>query len=330
MSPTGLKLRIGAFLVAAAALFVGSLLFFGLTDVFEKKARFVSFFSESVRGLNEGSRVRFRGVQIGEVTAVRLSLGDQSTGNGIPVIYEIDVTRVRNKLGLTVDLSSEETYRNALRDGLTAKLDNESILTGQLYVDLNFRPGPKDHKPWILKDGLKVIPTVPSLLSNVTDEATKIIDNVSKIDFPGLSKNLDKLLVRLDKTLADLDLKKTTENLDGTLAAVRSLVESGEVRKLADRVGGAADAIRDLGTDLADGKGAIGKPLAASLADLSRTLDSIESASVSVERLMESGTGPVAQVERTLTQLQRTTESFQSFLEFLRRHPNALIFGKEP
>ncbi len=330
MNQQKLKFRIGLFLLLAITLFVGSLFFFGLTSFFEKKTNFVSFFNESVRGLNKGSAVRFRGVEIGQVREIRLSLDDGTTLMGIPVIYEIDISRLQNKLGVPVDISLKEHYENAVRDGLTAKLESSSMVTGQLYIDLNFRPqSAKGEAPRILNGNLHYLPSVQSLLSDVTDQLLKIIGDISKINFPEISSNLNETIVTLDSVLESFESEKTAKNLNETLLSVQSFLGSGDVKGLIEDFGAAAGSVDELMTNLSTGKGALGEPLAATLKQMSDTATALDQISTNFTRILESNTGPVADLERTLAEIRDTATALQSLLEFLRRHPNALIFGKQ-
>jgi len=331
MKPAALKFRIGVFMIAAATLFAGSLFFFGLTTVFDKKARFVSFFPESVRGLQVGSRVRFRGVMVGQVTDIRLSLGAEVTGDGIPVIFEVDRNRLKSKLGVEQDLSSQKVYEDAIRDGISAKLDTESLLTGQLYVDLDFRPGSSTGQtPWTIGKDMRVIPTVPSLLSNVTSEALSIVKDVSQIDFSGLSENLNKLIVRVDQSLAAIDPAKTSKNLNETLEAVRNLASSEEIETTLSSLQKTLGEFTTLAGNLRSGTGPVGEPLANSLSQLAKATNSVDQMTKSLAGVTESIDGPIDQLESTLIEFKRAARSFQGLIDFLRRNPNALLFGKEP
>jgi len=318
------------FLFSAIFLFTGSLFFFGLTDIFEKKSYFVSFFSESVRGLSTGSIVRFRGVEIGQVNEVKLSLGPDITGEGIPVTYELDISRLQNKLGVTTDLTSEDYYHNAIKDGLSAKLDSGSILTGQLYIDLDFRPNQvKKTQPWVIKDDLFYIPSVPSLRSNVTDQMLKIVNDISQIDFPGLSTNLNNLLISLNSVAVDFKASDVPENLNATITSVRTLLDSGDLQKMLNQITQTAGTLDGMISDLNDGQGSLGGPLAKTLSNLATTMASFDKASMDFANLIRSADGPVAGLEQTLNEVQQTMAALQSLLDFLRRHPNALIFGKQ-
>ena len=331
MKPTALKFRIGIFVIAAAALFVGSLFFFGVTTVFDKKARFVSFFPESVRGLQVGSRVRFRGVTVGQVTDIRLSLGGDVTGAGIPVLYEVDSNRLKTKLGVEKDIGSEKVYKDAIKDGISAKLDTESLLTGQLYIDLDFRPDSSGRqKPWTIDGDMRVIPAVPSLLSNVTAEALAIIKDVSEVDFSQLSKDLNQLIVRIDQSLKAIDPGRTADNLNKTMIALQNLANSGEIETTLTSLQKTLGELSGLAGSIRSGKGPVGEPLVDSLTRLAQATESVERMAQSLSGATENIDGPITELESTLIEFKRAARSFQSLLDFLRRHPNAILFGKEP
>lgn len=330
MSQQALKFKIGLFVFLALSLFVGSLFFFGLTSFFEKKTSFVSFFNESVRGLNKGSLVRFRGVEIGQVQDIRLSLGGDATLIGIPVTYEIDVSRLQNKLGVPVDISNEDTYEKAIRDGLTAKLSSSSMVTGQLYIDLNFRPTAEaPPKARIFEGDLHYIPAVPSLLSDVSDQLVGIVNQISHINFIQISEHLNDMIVSVDKTVETINSQGTVEKVNDLLASMNQTLMSDDFKNLLAQLGGTAGTMNDFMKNLNTGKGALGEPLANTLNQMAETAKSLDEISQNFARLIESNTGPVADIERTLGDIQEATIAFQSLLEFLRRHPNALIFGKQ-
>jgi len=330
MNPKALKFRIGLFLFLALALFLGSLFFFGIAGFFQQKTRFVSFFNESVMGLNKGSLVRFRGVEVGEVTEVKLSLDNGATHLGIPVIYEIDISRLQNKLGVPVDISKKEPYENAIRDGLSAKLSNSSFVTGQLYVDLNFRPKTVGKtEPGIINGDLHLVPAVPSLLADVSDEMVSIIRQISQINFVDLSKNLDHLLTSSNQLVEDFAKQGVPKNLNATLTSIHNFIDSDDLHQLTGQMAGAAGSLTELFSNLNTGKGALGKPMAETLEQMADTAQSFDQISRNFAQLIEGNSGPVADFERTLNEIEEATIAFQSLLEFLRRHPNALIFGKE-
>ena len=81
---------IGVFVLGAILIAIGAVLFFGSADLFAKKQTYVSYFTQSVSGLQTGSNVKFKGVNIGKVTRVLLGIGGKDQPVYAKVFYEVD------------------------------------------------------------------------------------------------------------------------------------------------------------------------------------------------------------------------------------------------
>ena len=147
-------LAIGGFLSGALVLLVVGVLLFGGDNLFKEKNSYVSFFDSALNGLNVGAPVKLQGVQIGNVKEISLEI-DTVTGEIFkPVVIEIDPRLLRDFSGGEQHISHtqqqmmEDTQR-LIDAGLKARLETQSLLTGLLYVDLNFYPeksGRMNHK----------------------------------------------------------------------------------------------------------------------------------------------------------------------------------------
>jgi paraquat-inducible protein B len=137
---------IGAFVLGAIVLAIGAVVFFGSASLFAKKQTFLTYFDQSVSGLAIGSNVKFKGVTVGKVSKVLLSVRGDEEPSYVKVFYEIDTDLVVKNLGANVDLFSRSQHEKAVENGLRAKLDFESLISGQLYVSIDrfvTRPLPK-------------------------------------------------------------------------------------------------------------------------------------------------------------------------------------------
>ena len=135
---------IGAFVLGAVALIVIAILVFGSGRLFRQTREFVLYFEHSVNGLRIGAPVKIKGVEIGSVKDIRLLVGQGTAGDKIPVIIEIDLKKLTRR-GATVAAETAvdpEAMQKVIVDrGLRGQLDMESLVTGLLYVALDFFPG---------------------------------------------------------------------------------------------------------------------------------------------------------------------------------------------
>src|SRR5260370_36743133 len=91
---------IGVFVLGAILIAIGAVFFFGSADLFAKKQTYVSYFAQSVSGLQTGSNVKFKGVNIGKVTRVLLGVGKDQPAY-TKALYQIDQTVCVRDFGVT-------------------------------------------------------------------------------------------------------------------------------------------------------------------------------------------------------------------------------------
>jgi len=185
-------------------------------------------FNESVRGLTRGAPVEFRGIQIGEVADVRAQIDLKTFKFSVPVTINLDPRRLGvNVLGLKagVDL---DTMRRKLIDslvshGVRAQLRTGNLLTGALYVALDFFPG----SPAVTVDWSRTpvqLPTIPGQLQVTEATVENIIKKVDKMPLQEIGDNLRKALADLDQTLVAAD--RTLASTDRTLVSARGTIDN--------------------------------------------------------------------------------------------------------
>ena len=108
-------------------------------NAYTKKIKFIVFFDSSVRGLNRGAPVEFKGIKVGSVLDIRLEFDAEDSSFRIPVLIEIEPQRIIEK-GSPETESSYVTLNRLVERGLRARLQTGSLLTSQLYVELDMHP----------------------------------------------------------------------------------------------------------------------------------------------------------------------------------------------
>jgi paraquat-inducible protein B len=188
----------------------------------------VLYFDQSLRGLSPGAVVDFRGVALGEVRQVGIEFDRERQKFTMPITVDLYPGRLGK--GFMEAMEREDGGQRALTAmvgrGLRAQLRNGNLLTGQLYIALDFFPGAR--KATIAQQGDQlVLPTIPGQLDELQSQISRIAGKLDKIPFDEIGANLNRTLVQANATLARLDGKVLPE-MQGTLAAARATFASAE------------------------------------------------------------------------------------------------------
>ena len=163
MRRTANKSLIGAFVVGGIVLFVVGFILVGAGSFSRLKPNAIGYFQDSVSGLDIGAPVKFRGVTIGKVSQVLLRTANQSpTDYSVPVVMEFTPDLLTRR-GLDQALLDKSGLRTSIEKGLRAKLQPQSIITGVLYIELDYLPdtpyqlrdlrGQLGHARWVDRSG---------------------------------------------------------------------------------------------------------------------------------------------------------------------------------
>jgi paraquat-inducible protein B len=203
---------IGLFVLGAVALAVVGLVLLGAADLFTRGTSYVIHFDESLKGLRRGAPLAFQGVDIGQVTEIK-AIYDGPTGEvRVPVTVEVRPGSVALGNGTT---GSGAAMNGLIERGLRARLDVQSLLTGQLLVALDFFPPPAGEPPRPLVPG--EIPSVPSTLAALQ----RTVDG-TLMEVPEITRALKRVATGLEGFLSD----RNRDSLQEALAALARLAES--------------------------------------------------------------------------------------------------------
>ncbi len=212
---------IGAFVAGAVALGVSAVLVFGGGELFRAKQEYVLYFEGSIKGLQVGAPVRFRGVKVGTVTDVRVVVDTESFEVAIPVIVEIDprsVTRLgedRAPRRLRID--------QAIERGLRAQLQLQSLLTGQLFIQLDFY----SDKParFVASNGdIPELPTIPTPIQEIERKFSDFPIEEMLTKFQSTAEGIDRLVNAPETMQAIRSLNATLKQATATLATAESAI----------------------------------------------------------------------------------------------------------
>jgi paraquat-inducible protein B len=202
---------IGSFIVGAVMLIVVTFMVFGSGKMFVTTQQFIIYFRNSPQGLSVGAPVKLKGVKIGEVTKIT-PIYDTKGQFNVEVIIEL-MEGVVKRIG---DQNPQETPQEKIKilveKGLKAQLESESMVTGKLFIKLDFFPDEK-----IILEGfspnLVEIPSIPNTFELLEKDVKNIFDRLGKIKFEEISNNINDLLVSSDSLIRHPSLYRSLDEM---------------------------------------------------------------------------------------------------------------------
>ncbi|HET8792102.1 MAG TPA: intermembrane transport protein PqiB [Modicisalibacter sp.] len=193
-----------------------------LQGTFERYLEYVLLIEDTVRGLSSGAPVEYRGVRVGTVADVPWHFmapqPDTRQQFAIPVLIRIEPQRLGSvgSDGEPIDLDEwRERFRSMFDDGLRASLESGNLLTGALYVDLNFRDDVEEYTPETFENR-PVFPTVSTGFAQIEQKVSNLLDKLNGLEIEPV---LDKLDQNLTTSAATLDeVRAMAESLNSLLS----------------------------------------------------------------------------------------------------------------
>ncbi len=330
MSKKANPTAVGIFVVGAVILAVISILMFGSGRFFAKTENFILYFADSVNGLDVGSSVKFKGVRIGQVRQVLIRFNQPEDVDYIPVIVEIDTTRLKNDLGVReINLEDDVEFDLQVREGLRGRLQFESYVTGKLFVDLDYYPtAPKPAFVQTVR-AYKEIPTLPSNTSEVLKSATTTLANISKVDFAGIARRLDGALDKLDRGLSEIEFRRINEAVVATVENARRISGDPKIPQLLENLDATLAEYRKLGGGLNQRVEPLFDNLNVTVVDAKGAIRELHAATRALAEMLEPESAFRYEVDVTLREFSGAARAVRLLADYLERNPNALLTGKE-
>ena len=190
-------------------------------------------FDQSVRGLAEGAAIDLLGIDIGRVTSIALQYDPARKRFPVEVFADVFPYRlgaVRTALlqsAATPNAGDAAVLQQLVVNGVRAQLRTGNLLTGQLYVALDFI-GKQPARTAMGSDGTLTLPTVPGTLSEIQPQIADIVEKVSKIPFDEIGKDLRATLAGANAAIGRLtpEAQKALAEVQKTLNRAQASLES--------------------------------------------------------------------------------------------------------
>jgi phospholipid/cholesterol/gamma-HCH transport system substrate-binding protein len=292
MAKQSTNLFIGIFVILGVVLGVIAIIWVGATSYFQKGDTYISYFDESVQGLQMDSSVKFRGVEVGRVEAIRVAPDNRLIG----VVMKINM-------------------KDRLQEDAVAQLKSAGI-TGIVFVELDLKkPEEPDLSPQIdFPSEYPIIPSRPSEIQRLVAGVNEIMKKFGEVDTKGISnqliattkameelfkgKQMSSILARVDAAAANLELL--------TSRATKTLTDSGLDQTMAE----AREALKGARIML----GTVNEQVLAMKlpATLNETRDLARS------------------LQTTSNNLRESSETLEKLLQRIYERPSDVLFGKPP
>lgn len=337
---------IGAFVVGAIVCMVAGVLLFGGGKFFTEKLPYVLFFDRSVEGLHTGAPVIFRGVKVGQVSAIE-AIADPKT---FTVVIRVQVELVRGSIKVSGGEFTDphQAIEGLIQQGARASLRMQSFVTGVLYVAVDFHPD-TPIKRLGLDPRYPELPTIPSDIDMLKSTVQQVMADLGKLPLEAVLNEVLVLLKQTNSLVALPEVKQALVSLQDVVTAAERLLQHADtqVSALGPRLAGAADTARAALVEaqklLRDVDGQV-TPLAGSAQDtLTAARGTLGQAHKSLVKLTDAASPALKQAEQTLggadgmihqdlahtlKALEEAAKSIRALAETLQRHPESLLRGR--
>ena len=330
---------IGAFLVGSLALLIAAVLIFGGGQFLKKKSEYVIYFDGALNGLNVGAPVKLQGVQIGAVKEITLELDQKATRISKPVVIEIDPAVLLDPSGHPFQAAAtlkqrQQNAKQLIDAGLKAQLQTQSLLTGLLYVEFNFFRGEPVKLTGLNYIDLPELPSIPTTVDQLKNTADEMLTKFRKLPIEDIVKDLAATLKEIRDIATSDELKKNRAALAKTLDETEKLVANLN-RNLVPLLNNMNGTVTDTRIMVKDFTRNLRPVLISTEKALNNATTALETATGVLQESkhtlnsVDALTAPDAPLWQSLEALRDAAQSTKDLTDYLERHPDSIIYGKE-
>lgn len=339
--------KIGLFVIGATICLVFLLVMLGAGKLFQSKIVMETYFNESVQGLELGSKVKYRGVIVGEVKSIGFTYTryqlDVPMADRLRYVM-VEATILPRLLGGRTgagDLTRSDTAAAEIEKGLRVRLAPQGI-TGTSYLEIDYvDPKTNPVLPISWEPANLYIPSARSTVTQFVAAASDIVEHLRNIDLDATIANLNKLLVNTNARIEAVDTAQLSQRSARVLSKLETKLDQlpmdklgadgaallAELRESNQRLAAILDnpALKTLpgNTDatVLQAKKLIEDPnLASSIAHMQRTL-------ARLDRIIGGGESDLS---ATLENMRQISENLRDLTENAKRYPSAVLLGGPP
>lgn len=321
---------VGLFVLGALVLGLVALFSFGGINFFSRPERFVVYFDESIHGLDLGSPVKLRGVRVGRVVNISLRYVPATNKSVVAVACELNRNLIANEKGELIDVTEAGKLQGLVDRGLRAQLGVIGLATGLLYVELDFLDPalyPETPRTDLVSQYVEM-PAVPSAISEFQANLTEILNDVKKIDFNGISREVQGLLADVRRKINAMDTGALVAEWTKAGASMRELASSPELKQSLVSLSAASQKLDAILAEFAK-NGPTGESLAKTIEDVRGTVTAFNSTAVTVQKFINAQQNLGDDASQALIKLGDAAAAVRELADLLERNPSALLTGRK-
>ena len=338
--------KLGLFVIGAIVAGVVVLVIIGSGRWFQPKLTIETYFNESVQGLDIGSKLKYRGVAIGEVTRIGFTYNtyQQDRPMAQRARYVLVEAQIQPKLlggrAGAGDLTDQASVNLEIERGLRIRLAPQGI-TGTSYLEIDYvdPPPPMLAIDWT-PDNI-YIPSAHSTVTTFVNSAIEVLDKLHNLDVEKTLANLNTLLVTANKRIDAIDTRSLSQRAERVLAKVEKTLDGVDAKKLSDE---SVALLGELRASNAELQKTLANPALQKLPDdaaaalarvraivddpnLPRSLQRLSSTLGRIDRILGGGE---ADLSVTIENLRQITDNLRDLTEDAKRYPANVLFGRPP
>jgi phospholipid/cholesterol/gamma-HCH transport system substrate-binding protein len=294
---------LGLFVTLGIVLAIAVIIWIGASKYFEKGDRYVTYFDESVQGLQRDSAVKYRGVDVGRIEDIRVAPDNRL----IEVVMKINL--------------KEDVEKNSV-----AYLRVAGI-TGIVFIELDRKdPESPDLSPKLdFASPYPIIPSRPSQIRQIFSGIDEIIEKIKQLDLEDIARSIKATGKAAENLFGGPQMTKTLQNLESistsidlTAARIEKMTASGKLEGILD----------DTRTTLAEARSLI-----STTRDEIKALKLAETAEKTnrvVDNLSRTSRSTARDIQIMSDNLKRTSETLERLVDRLESNPSDLFFSSHP
>ena len=322
MSERANYFKIGLFILTATAIAVAGLMALGAGTLLQPKFYAETYFQESVQGLDIGSPIKFRGVQIGKVEEITLVGARYDTEKRYVLVR---VSLFSKAFGAITEAAVEELVKTEVAKGLRVQLAFQGV-TGAAYLEADYLDA--DRSPWLSIDWqpeYAYLPSAPSTITRYTEAIDLILKNIEQADIVALIGSIERAMTGLNRATEEARVSQISDQAVLLLTELRATNRrlEGVVARAEEPLGQFLDELPETSRSLHRltlRLDALAKELPAHAEPLGKTL----------RQLNGLLTAEQQNIEDTLDNIRQVSENLRELTDNAKTYPAQLILGAPP